>query len=47
MRNMMPDMLGLGLQAERMMRIISDCVADMYYSKSVGVTPMASLVQGE
>lgn len=47
MRNMMPDMPALGLQAERMMRIISDCIADMYYSKTVGVTPMASLVQGE
>ncbi len=43
----MPDMPALGLQAERMMRIISDCIADMYYSKAVGVTPKASLVQGE
>lgn len=42
---MMPYMPALGLQAERMMRIISDCIADMYYSKTVGVTPMASLVQ--
>ncbi len=41
----MPDMPALGLQAERMMRIISDCIADMYCSKTVGVTPMASLVQ--
>lgn len=43
----MPDMLGLGLRAERMMHIISDCIADMYYSMTVGVTPMASSVQGE
>ena len=41
----MPDMPALGLQAERMMRIISDCIADMYCCKTVGVTPMASLVQ--